>query len=946
MAQNLELALRIRSQLDEAIRDLDRLDKELRDVDRSGDRAGRTLGGVGKAAKGAFGGLLAGLGGAALLSGIVRNTIEQEQALAQLDARLQSTQGAAGLNRDQLISMAAAMQRVTTVGDEATLGTEAMLLTFTRIGGEVFPRALEAVLDLSQGMGQDLKSSAILVGKALNDPIKGLSALGRAGVQFTDQQKDQIAAMVEAGRVAEAQGLILGELETQFGGAARAARDTLGGALKALQNAFGDLLEGDASKGGIQGARTGIEDLVTLLQDPGTIAAFQAIITLLGGLAGGAVGLAGEVGRVGIAVREQVQIIQGTLPDLERIDSTLRGIERSRQGRLAGPVAFLLTSDAELDALEAQLKAERELIKTRAQAEAMGPPLPPPPPGTSKEYDKLLASLREQAATMGLVGEAAKVRYAIEQGALGQLDPAQRETLLRYAEQIDAQERAATAAKSAADAARQAAAEQARAAEQQRSYVTDLERQVDVLGLNAEQVRAYEIAERGLTGALLARAQAAAAALAADADRRQIETDAAELTGLRIEQLRAEGQAEAALAAEIEQRHGELIKRLRERGDTGGLQIIDALINTERARIRLEQIQQQIQQVLGEQSRAEQSVQTQQQAGLLSEVAARDRILQIHRDTQAQLEQQRPLLVELAALPGQIGETATAALASLDAQAEQLRATTTLLGETLRGGVETGLTSALQGLARGTLDFRAAIEELVLSVADAVLELSAKTIAESATAGLAGLFGGGAEAGAQAIAITTAGSTAATAMAAGVSTGGTVAAGAMSTAIIAAGATAAAQIAAAAATSSALSLGFAEGGHVLGPGSGTSDSIRAWLSNHEFVTRAAVVTQPGALNFLHDFNARGMAALREWSPIYHATGGLAGVPAPAFPAPSADLELSQPQAGARVDNNFRFVNVFDVDDISRRVAATGIFEDQVLNIISRNPSVVRGGLTP
>jgi hypothetical protein len=134
--------------------------------------------------------------------------------------------------------------------------------------------------------------------------------------------------------------------------------------------------------------------------------------------------------------------------------------------------------------------------------------------------------------------------------------------------------------------------------------------------------------------------------------------------------------------------------------------------------------------------------------------------------------------------------------------------------------------------------------------------------------------------------------------------------------------------------------GFAEGGHVLGPGTTTSDSIRAWLSNNEFVTRAAVVTQPGALDFLHDFNSRGMAALREWSAVHHATGGLAGVPAPSFPAPAVDLDLAPP-AGARVDNNFRFVNVFDVEDVSRRVAATATFERQVLNIVSSNPTAVR-----
>ena len=72
-----------------------------------------------------------------------------------------------------------------------------------------------------KGGGLDLKSSAILVGKALNDPEKGLSALTRTGVQFTDQQKKQIETLLEHNDKLGAQKLILGELKDQFGGAAR-----------------------------------------------------------------------------------------------------------------------------------------------------------------------------------------------------------------------------------------------------------------------------------------------------------------------------------------------------------------------------------------------------------------------------------------------------------------------------------------------------------------------------------------------------------------------------------------------------------------------------------------------------------------------------------------------------------------------------------------------------
>jgi hypothetical protein len=77
------------------------------------------------------------------------------------------------------------------------------------------------------GGNVDLKSSSILVGKALNDPIKGLTALTRVGVSFTDQQKKNITSLVDQGNVMGAQKIILGELQSEFGGTA-AAQATMG----------------------------------------------------------------------------------------------------------------------------------------------------------------------------------------------------------------------------------------------------------------------------------------------------------------------------------------------------------------------------------------------------------------------------------------------------------------------------------------------------------------------------------------------------------------------------------------------------------------------------------------------------------------------------------------------------------------------------------------------
>ena len=223
-----------------------------------------------------IGGLAAALAGGVFFQAVIRNTIESESALAQLNATIKSTGGAAGLSSDQMVAMAQGLQKVTTFGDDAIISMQSQLLTFTKIGGDVVPRATEAILDLATKMGGDLKGAAVQVGKALNDPIKGVSMLGKSGVQFSEDQQQMITALVETGRLAEAQTVILAELETQFGGSAKAARDTFGGAVTALQNAFGDLLEG--SGGNLNDAKEGVESLTKALSDPQVQMAFSQIV--------------------------------------------------------------------------------------------------------------------------------------------------------------------------------------------------------------------------------------------------------------------------------------------------------------------------------------------------------------------------------------------------------------------------------------------------------------------------------------------------------------------------------------------------------------------------------------------------------------------------------------------------------------------------------------------
>ncbi|NQU47017.1 MAG: phage tail tape measure protein [Planctomycetes bacterium] len=201
----------------------------------------------------------------------IQFAMEQEKAERQLAAVLKSTGEAAGVTAEYAKELASGYQELTTFGDEATLGAESLLLTFTKIGadGGIFDRTLGTVLDVSAALDQDLKSSAMQLGKALNDPIQGLSMLRRTGISFSEDQMEVVKQLVETNRLADAQTLILDELETQFGGSAAALRETFGGAVEAVNNQWGDFLE---------------ELGFIVTKNPTVLAAISGIEEVLGGM--------------------------------------------------------------------------------------------------------------------------------------------------------------------------------------------------------------------------------------------------------------------------------------------------------------------------------------------------------------------------------------------------------------------------------------------------------------------------------------------------------------------------------------------------------------------------------------------------------------------------------------------------------------------------------------
>lgn len=193
-----------------------------------------------------------GMGGAAVaMLGFAKDAAESAKVTRMVEQVVKSTGGVAGVSAEAVDKLATSISNKTGADDEAIASGAALLLTFTNVkngvgeGNDIFNQATQTAVDMAAAMNggevsaDGLKGANIQLGKALNDPIKGISALSKVGVSFTEQQKEQIKVMVKAGDTAGAQKLILAELGKEFGGQAAAATDPM----VKLQTVLGNLAE-------------------------------------------------------------------------------------------------------------------------------------------------------------------------------------------------------------------------------------------------------------------------------------------------------------------------------------------------------------------------------------------------------------------------------------------------------------------------------------------------------------------------------------------------------------------------------------------------------------------------------------------------------------------------------------------------------------------------------
>lgn len=192
-------------------------------------------------AAGLIGAAFAAIGITASLNEVFQATVEAERESMLLANAVRATGMAAGFTTEQLKAQQVVLQQSTGVGDEAISSMQRTLLSFRNVHGEVFRQASQLALDFAAATGGDATEAARKFGMALNDPANGLGRLKMAGVAVTDELKAQVEALTANGDLVGAQTLLLGELSKAYGGAAVAARDTLGGSINALKENFGNL---------------------------------------------------------------------------------------------------------------------------------------------------------------------------------------------------------------------------------------------------------------------------------------------------------------------------------------------------------------------------------------------------------------------------------------------------------------------------------------------------------------------------------------------------------------------------------------------------------------------------------------------------------------------------------------------------------------------------------
>lgn len=453
--------------------------------------------------------------GTAIAAAVVmigRNTIAAEREVAQLDAIIRSTGGAAGYTRQQLLDMADTLSSKSTFSGGEIVEAQTRLLSYSGILASNIPRAMQAVIDQSARLGISVTQSAETIGRALESPSKAAAALAQQGfgAAFTKEVRGTIDELVKAGKEGEAQVMILEILEESYAGAAQAARDTFGGALQALGNTLNDITT--AGDGSLRGATDAVNELIATLNDPATREGFNNLISGAVEAIGTLAQFAATTGNVAkfvaeelaarfngpdatdvIRVQERIERLQRTIDAVQNGRrtlglSTLNASELIPSDLLSRPETVIQRLRGEIEAEQRKLAEGQRMMEQAAKAATAAASVPDGVTGD--------AAARAAATAAAADAENAKKRLADQK----QLQQAYESTGLQLRRQIELFDTSADRSGRATELQRlnfemaQGSLQGLNAAQQERlrALATEIDRLAGVKSANEEAAKATE----------------------------------------------------------------------------------------------------------------------------------------------------------------------------------------------------------------------------------------------------------------------------------------------------------------------------------------------------------------------------------------------------------------------------------------------------------------------
>jgi hypothetical protein len=189
----------------------------------------------------------------AALGGFLVNAAKGAEEARQANQRLGNVLESMGFGEatDRVSAYAESLEKTIAVDADVIKATQTKLATFGQLtktvneAGGAFDRATLAALDMAAAGFGSAESNAVALGKALEDPIKGITALAKSGVTFTEQEKEKIKTLVESNNLLEAQDMVLKAIEKQVGGTSEASAssfDKMKFALAGISDTFGELV--------------------------------------------------------------------------------------------------------------------------------------------------------------------------------------------------------------------------------------------------------------------------------------------------------------------------------------------------------------------------------------------------------------------------------------------------------------------------------------------------------------------------------------------------------------------------------------------------------------------------------------------------------------------------------------------------------------------------------